>query len=45
MNDGIGLLGVGLIGFGISTRYGWDAACIIVGGIFLSIAIIGAMRK
>lgn len=45
MKDAIGILGLAMIGVGVSTRYGWDVACIIVGGIFLLLAIIGAMRK
>ena len=45
MNDILGLLGVALVALGISVRYGWDVACIIVGGILLALAIIGAMRK
>ena len=45
MNDVFGLTGIGLIGYGTAIRYGADMACIIVGVLFVTLAIIGAMRK
>lgn len=45
MNDVFGLAGIAMIAGGVSSRYGWELACIIVGGMFLALAIIGAMRK
>lgn len=45
MRDIFGMTGIGLFALGISARYGWELACIIVGAVFLALAIIGAMRK
>ena len=45
MKDIFGLVGIGLIGLGVSARYDWELACILVGIIFLALAVIGAMRK
>lgn len=45
MNDAIGIAGLVLLATGLSVRYGWEVACIIVGGTLLALAIIGAMRK
>ncbi len=45
MTDIVGMLGIAMVGVGISYRYGWDVACIIVGGLFVALAIIGALRK
>ena len=45
MNDVMGFTGMAVLALGLSVRFGWDVACIIVGGITLTLAIVGAMRK
>lgn len=45
MNDAIGVIGITTLATGLTIRYGADVACIIVGGILLALAIIGAIRK
>ena len=43
--DILGILGFTAMTVGISIRYGWDVACIISGGILLTLAVVGAIRK
>ncbi len=45
MNDVFGLVGLTMIGAGVTVGYGWDVACIIVGTFLVALAIIGALRK
>lgn len=45
MRDALAALGIGLVATGVSVRYGWDVACIIVGGLIFTLAVIGAMRQ
>jgi hypothetical protein len=45
VNDIVGLVGLSALLVGVTARFGWDFASIIGGGILLSLAIVGAMRK